>query len=87
MLDQMQEPSTLSLLTALLEQDTLVGQDCFFDSYEEAPFTEEEMTEEVEGNRSQCVTIQDQLLAQGSGMEPFSYLYRPGYVVARLQPP
>ncbi|MBV9689082.1 MAG: transposase, partial [Ktedonobacteraceae bacterium] len=57
MSDQMHDRPVVPVLSALLEHPEFqaglaLAQECFFDSYEEAPLTEEEMLEEVEMNLS-----------------------------------
>jgi hypothetical protein len=72
----------LSELAALLEhpefeRGVCQGQEYFFNSYEEAPLTEEEMTDEVEGNVSRRATKQDR-------KKPSSSLHRLGWVVGTI---
>jgi len=57
------------------------GHEGFFDSYEEAPLTEEEMIDEVEGNLNRRVTARDKKIARATGDEPPSYFYNLGYVI------
>ena len=86
MLDQMQVTAVAPFLSALLEHPEFqkglaVGHEFFFDSYEEAPLTEEEMIEEVKGNLSRRATARNKEIARLTGDEPPSYLYNLGYVI------
>lgn len=77
------------LLAALLahpdfQEGLRCGQENFFDSYEEAPLTEEEIIEEVEGNLSRGVLEAGKTCHQMHGWEPFSSLYNLGFVLGTI---
>jgi hypothetical protein len=86
MVDQMQDPPAVPVLSALLEHpEFLAGlalaQEVFFDYYEEAPLTQEQMIERVEGNLSRRVTARDKKISRALGDEPPSYLLNLGCVI------
>jgi predicted Zn-dependent protease len=78
-----------SMLSALLahpafQQGVRYGQDYYFDSYEEAPLTEEEMIEEVEMNLSRRIVQVSQQAATRLGDQSPSYLEQLGWVVGTI---
>ncbi len=87
MLDQMQVTTVIPSLSALLahpefQQGLADGRsERFLDSYEDAPLTEEEMIEEVEGNLSRRAIEREKKLCRMYGWEPSSYLYTLGCVI------
>ena len=88
--DHMQVTAVVPSLSALLahpefQKGLAVGHEFFFDSYEEAPLTEEEMVEEVEGNLSRRIVARDKKLARIMGERPSSYFYNLGYVIGTIE--
>ncbi len=86
MFDQMQVTTVVPSLSALLahpefQQGLADGPERFLDSYEDAPLTEEEMIEEVEGNLSRRATEREKKICRLYGWEPSSYLYGLGCVI------
>ena len=75
-------PSLSALLAHPEFQEGLaVGHEFFFDSYDEALLTQDEMIEEVKGNLSRRIIARNKEIARLTGDEPPSYLYNLGYVV------
>ena len=86
MIDQMHDLPIVPVLSALLAHPEFQAglahaQQAFFDSYEEAPLTEEEMLEEVESNLSRRVAEWDKQVSRLMGEEPPSYLLNLGCVI------
>ena len=86
MSDQMHDQPVVPVLSALLahpefQAGLALAQECFFDSYEEAPLTEEEMLEEVENNLSRRITQRDKKVSRLMGWPPSSYLLNLGCVM------
>ncbi len=89
MLDQMQVTTVVHSLSALLahpefQEGLANGHEQFFESYEEAPLTEEEMIEEVEMNLSRRITERDKKLSRIMGDKLSSYFYNLGFVVGTI---
>jgi hypothetical protein len=90
--DQSQQhlPDSLtSLLSALLMHPEFVQgvydcQDVFFDCFEQAPLTEQEMIEEVEGNLSRVMTERDQQWTLVTGVQAPSYVHKLGWVIGTI---
>ncbi|MBV8823056.1 MAG: hypothetical protein JO125_09410 [Chloroflexi bacterium] len=86
MSDQMHDQPVVPVLHALLahpefQAGLALAQEVFCEYYEEAPLTEEEMLEEVEGNLSRRVTTRDKQISHALGDEPPSYLVNLGCVI------
>jgi hypothetical protein len=86
MSDQMQDPPAVPVLSALLahpefQAGLALAQECFFDSYEEVPLTEEEMLDEVEMNLSRRITERGKKIARLMGWPPSCYLRDLGCVM------
>jgi len=86
MCDQMQVSIPDAPISALLEHPEFqaglaLAQQCFFDAYEEAPLTEEEMIEEVELNLSRRITERSNKIARVMGWPPSCYLRDLGCVI------
>ncbi len=86
MLDQMQVTTVVPSLSALLahpefQQGLADGHEFFSDFYEDAPLSEDEMIEEVEGNLSRRATEREKKICRMYGWEPSSYFYGLGCVV------
>src|SRR5437879_6252841 len=81
--------SLVSMLFTLLthpefQQGLMNGYEEFERNYEPAPFTEEEMIEEVEMNVSRTITERCKKLSQFEGLEPPSYLCNLGWVIGTI---
>jgi hypothetical protein len=88
--DHMQVTAVVPSLSALLahpefQKGLAVGHEFFFDSYEEAPLTEEEMIEEVEWNLSRHIVARGKKIARLIGDEPPSCFYNLGYVIGTIE--
>ncbi len=86
MLDQMQVTTVVPSLSALLahpdfQRGLADGHEQFSDSYEDAPLTEDEMIEELEGNLSRHITEREKEICRVYGWKPSSYLYGLGCVI------
>jgi hypothetical protein len=81
--------SLTSLLSALLVHPSFVQgvydcQDFYFDGFEQAPLTEQEMIEEVEGNLSRVMTERDQQWTLVTGVQAPSYIDKLGWVIGTI---
>lgn len=79
----------LPLLSALLAhpefaEGVRAAHESFFDSYDEAPLSEEEMVDEVEMNLSRRVTERSKQLLLLLGGPPSSYFYNLGYTFGTI---
>lgn len=79
----------IPLVSALLEhpefaEGVRMANEYFFDSYDMAPLSEEEMIEEIEMNVSRRIMARDKQLRTLPGNPPSSYLYNLGYVIGTI---
>lgn len=87
---QEQVPDSLvSMLSMLLthpefREGLIDAYEEFESNYEPAPFTEEEMIEEVEMNVSRAAIERGKKLSQFEGLEPPSYLCNLGWVIGTI---
>jgi hypothetical protein len=85
-LDQIQAPTVVPLLSALLEHPEFQrgladAHEEFLGSYKAAPLTQDEMIEEVEMSLSRHVTERCKQISLVYGEKPSSYLFNLGFVV------